>query len=48
MERQLISSGSPYEHHIGLSRAVRVGPMIAVAGNEPLGHLVSNPHPREL
>jgi enamine deaminase RidA (YjgF/YER057c/UK114 family) len=38
MERQLISSGSPYEHHIGLSRAVRVGPCIAVAGTAPLGH----------
>jgi enamine deaminase RidA (YjgF/YER057c/UK114 family) len=37
MERQLISSGSPYEHHIGLSRAVRVGPLIAVAGSAPLG-----------
>lgn len=37
MERQLIASGSPYEQHIGLSRAVRVGPVIAVAGTAPLG-----------
>jgi enamine deaminase RidA (YjgF/YER057c/UK114 family) len=37
MERQLIASGSPYEQHIGLSRAVRVGPLLAVAGTAPLG-----------
>ena len=44
MERQLISSGSPYEHHIGLSRAVRVGPWIAVAGTAPLHHDGSTAH----
>jgi enamine deaminase RidA (YjgF/YER057c/UK114 family) len=38
VERNLISSGSPYEQQIGLSRAVRVGPFIAVAGTAPLHH----------
>jgi len=35
--RQLISSGSPYESKIGISRAVRVGNMIAISGTAPLG-----------
>jgi len=34
--RQLVSSGSPYEPQIGLSRAVRVGSIIAVAGTAPI------------
>jgi enamine deaminase RidA (YjgF/YER057c/UK114 family) len=35
--RQLVSSGSPFEPKIGISRAVRVGGTISVAGTAPLG-----------
>jgi len=35
--RKLVSSGSPYEPKIGISRAVRVGSFITVAGTAPLG-----------
>jgi enamine deaminase RidA (YjgF/YER057c/UK114 family) len=35
--RKLISSGSPFEPKIGISRAVRVGSIITVAGTAPLG-----------
>ena len=35
--RQLVSSGSPYEKPIGFSRAVRVGNMVFVSGSAPIG-----------
>jgi enamine deaminase RidA (YjgF/YER057c/UK114 family) len=35
--RKLVSSGSPYEPQIGISRAVRSGAIVTVAGTAPLG-----------
>jgi len=35
--RKLVSSGSPYEPKVGISRAVRVGNVIVVSGTAPLG-----------
>jgi len=35
--RSLISSGSPYEPRVGISRAVRAGTTVSVAGTAPIG-----------
>ncbi len=35
--RKLVSSGSPYEPAIGISRAVRAGSFVTVSGTAPLG-----------
>lgn len=43
-----VSSGSPYEASIGLSRAVRKGPWIAVAGTAPIAIDGSVAHPGDV
>jgi enamine deaminase RidA (YjgF/YER057c/UK114 family) len=35
--RKLVSSGSPYEPKVGISRAVRAGNLVTVSGTAPLG-----------
>src|SRR5262245_37022817 len=35
--RKLVSSGSPYEPKVGISRAVRANTIVTVAGTAPLG-----------
>ena len=37
MSKQRVSSGSHYEPRLGISRAVRSGHIVAVAGTAPLG-----------
>ncbi len=36
-KRQMVSTGSPFEPRVGISRAVRIGNLIAVTGTAPLG-----------
>jgi enamine deaminase RidA (YjgF/YER057c/UK114 family) len=36
-ERRSVSTGSPYEPVIEISRAVRIGPVVSVSGAAPLG-----------
>jgi enamine deaminase RidA (YjgF/YER057c/UK114 family) len=45
VERQLISSGSPYEPVVGFSRAVRVGDHVYVAGTAPVMPEGADPPP---
>jgi enamine deaminase RidA (YjgF/YER057c/UK114 family) len=37
MTRRNVTTNSPYEPIVGLSRAVRIGNLVAVAGTAPLG-----------
>jgi enamine deaminase RidA (YjgF/YER057c/UK114 family) len=48
MKRQRISSGSQYEQPIGFSRAVRIGPWIAVSGTAPLAQDGTPAHPGDV
>ena len=36
-ERKCVSTGSPFEPIVGISRAVRIGNIVAVTGTAPLG-----------
>jgi enamine deaminase RidA (YjgF/YER057c/UK114 family) len=47
-QRKLVSSGSPLEPEIGFSRAVRVGPFLAVAGTAPIGPDGRAAHPGDV
>lgn len=46
--RTVVSSGSPFEPVIGFSRAVRIGPWIAIAGTAPIADDGTPAHPGDL
>ncbi|MFX0034228.1 MAG: RidA family protein [Candidatus Hermodarchaeota archaeon] len=48
MVRKNISSGSPYEEHIGFSRAVRINNIISVSGTAPIALDGSTAYPSDL
>ena len=48
MQRQNISSGSPFEKPIGFSRAVRMGDRIAVSGTAPIAADGATAHPGDM
>ncbi len=48
MQRQNISSGSPFEKPIGFSRAVRMGDRIVVSGTAPIAADGTTAHPGDM
>ena len=48
MQRQNISSGSPYEKPIGFSRAVRIRNIISISGTAPISEDGSTAFPGDL
>lgn len=48
MQRQNITSGSPYENTFGFSRAVRMGHIISVAGTAPIADDGSTAFPGDI
>lgn len=48
MSHSEVQPGSPFEAHIGFSRAVRVGPLIVVSGTAPIAEDGSVAHPGDV